>query len=717
VFHSRLPFPVFHLRVPPGKTGAASHSVPVKLELLAMPQTLVRAASILRAMSLRTRFLIGLWLLFLLLVGLGIHGSSLPLTAAMWSPEAPYRGYVSDILLSAIGRAPSEPSRLLMSYPRYVRSDEWAASTPLALAQIAHDPLFPVVNTNIGTGQNMLVWMWGNMPVKHWLAAARPSSWGYLLFDAQRGLAWAWWFQAFACFTVLTLLVEVILKGHWKLAAFGAFWFCGSAYVAAWSLWPSYVVLFPALACLCCYKILTSESVRVQLVCGIMLGLAIPGYLMIVYPPVQITNAYLFLLLFAGLFIRDKLYRELWPMRKGRAVALLVGLGVAGALSIEWVRICAPAMKIMSATLYPGQRSAFLGGNYPPWLFFKGLYSLPIINSITPNPPALANRTEASSFYLLFPAVFIAIALSGRLRRSLGATGFLLAGFLAAMAFFGMVGIPSAVAKLTLMGYVNPVRADTAVGLASILLCIFVHAKAKQASNDRWSMAPLIASAAVALLFGICGVGMIHRTGGFPGGATVALVSIAAGAVSYFMLAGHTRLFCGAMGAVVVATAGFFNPLSTNLDYIYKSELAREITRLNKESERPLWLCYGESDYPGTLVTLLGGRSLSGVQWPPQLDVWHALDPDRAGEAAYNRYAHVFLEYGGDAQKTTFVSPDDETLIVTISPDNSVMKSMGARYILAMREAQGLVDRSRFALVYQSPTGHFSIFDARPATR
>jgi hypothetical protein len=128
-------------------------------------------------------------------------------------------------------------------------------------------------------------------------------------------------------------------------------------------------------------------------------------------------------------------------------------------------------------------------------------------------------------------------------------------------------------------------------------------------------------------------------------------------------------------------------------------------------------VCYGESDYPGTLVTLLGGRSLSGVQWPPQLDVWQALDPDRAGEAAYNRYAHVFLEYGRDAQKTTFVSPDDETLIVTVSPDTPVLKSMGARYILAMREAQGLVDRSRLALVYQSPTGQFSIFDTQPATR
>src|SRR5215831_4342333 len=105
-----------------------------------MPQTPIanHPARLVSAMSLRTKFLLCVWLLFFLLVGLGIHGSSLPVTSAMWSPETEYHGYVSDILLSWIGKGHPSPSRWLMSYPRYVRSDEWAASTPLALAQAAH---------------------------------------------------------------------------------------------------------------------------------------------------------------------------------------------------------------------------------------------------------------------------------------------------------------------------------------------------------------------------------------------------------------------------------------------------------------------------------------------------------------------------------------------------------------------------------------------------
>src|SRR5262249_5496481 len=144
-----------------------------------------------------------------------------------------------------------------------------------------------------------------------------------------------------------------------------------------------------------------------------------------------------------------------------------------------------------------------------------------------------------------------------------------------------------------------------------------------------------------------------------------------------------------------VATTAFFNPLSTNLDYIYKSEVAREVMTLDKQAGHPLWLCYG-SAYPGTLVTMLGGRALSGVQWPPQMEFWRQLDPTGAYDFAYNRYAHVFMSYGSDPETVTFANPNPVILQVTISPSHPVLKSMGVRYILAIGESQYDVDRSKF---------------------
>src|SRR5690349_10437256 len=87
-----------------------------------------------RALSTRTRFLLSLWLLFFLLVALGIHGSSLPVTAKWWAPEITYRGYVADYLPGLAEQRRSAPDAwndFLMAAPREIRADEWLVNTPL----------------------------------------------------------------------------------------------------------------------------------------------------------------------------------------------------------------------------------------------------------------------------------------------------------------------------------------------------------------------------------------------------------------------------------------------------------------------------------------------------------------------------------------------------------------------------------------------------------
>jgi hypothetical protein len=175
---------------------------------------------------------------------------------------------------------------------------------------------------------------------------------------------------------------------------------------------------------------------------------------------------------------------------------------------------------------------------------------------------------------------------------------------------------------------------------------------------------------------------------------------------------GRAKAFCGVVGISVLATVSVFNPLSTNLDYIYKSELAEQIEKLNKQGDRPLWVCYESSfgSYSGVLVGTLGGRTVSGLQWPPALDFWHALDPERRFERYYNSFNFVYLDYTQDGTVSVSIS-QDLVIKLTISPDNPVLKAMGARYILAMGDASQSIDRNKFPLIYASRTGAFSIFE------
>jgi hypothetical protein len=666
-----------------------------------------------RSLSARTRALLGLWSFFAVLVLLGIHGSSTGVTAGWWAPERPYSGY----LFWTPPPQPENPIALesdsrrdwLMARARWIRWDELVIATPLALSQLSHQPKFPVINTNIGLGQNMLLSQ--HVPVWHIATLARPATWGYFFLGAQRGLAWYWWFQVFACFTVLYLLFEILLPGNKRLAAFGAFWFCASAYVVCWSLWPASLTFFIALGCLAAYHLFSTEKVSTVILSAILLGLSLAGFVMIIYPPWQVSLGYLFLFVFVGLFIRDKLYISFKSLYRYRLLALLGAAALAGAIIGAFLYACLPDLKVMSATVYPGQRVS-LGGDYSFALLFEGMYNLITIYSA---PQALLNQTEAASFYYLFPVVMLAMALSKRFLKGLGIIGWLLAVFLAVMLFFLFVGLPEILAKLTLLSYLPPYRADIVIGLASIFLCmqaLALAANSKREGLSKWEkVMPWVVSATTILLFIMHGLSLNRLTNNFLPTVAIILVSAIAGLLSYCLLTGRSRVFCGLLGIVLIVTTARFNPLSTNLNHLYHSELAEQIVHFNTQSDdRPLWLCYG-GVHPGILVTLLGGRSLSGEHWPPQLALWRKFDPSGFYERQYNRFSLVQLEYGEDNQGAKFTSTQEDAFVVKVSPHLPILKTMGARYVLVLGEAQNQAKLDNLRLLYQSPTGNFSIYE------
>ena len=554
-----------------------------------------------------------------------------------------------------------------------------------------------------------------HMPVWHIVTLARPATWGYFILGAQRGLAWYWWFRVFSCFTVLYLLLEVILRSHPGLAAFGAFWFCASAYIVCWSLWPAQVAFFAALGCLSAYHLLASERKSTQLISAILVGLSIPGFIMFLYPAWQVPLGYLFLFVFAGLIIRDNLFLRVKPPFKFRLLCLTGALLLAGGLTLSFLVTCLPDLKVMSNTVYPGRRVS-LGGDYSFAMLFKGMYNLMTIYTVQPK---IGNESEASSFYYFFPAVLLGICLSKRLLTRLGIVGWMLVAYLVGMLFFLFVGVPGKIAKLTLMSYAPPYRADVAIGLASIILCVYVLALTKELTKEvsgRWSkIMPLVVCGAVVLLFLYHGLILMKSADGFPPANAILLVSLLAGFLSYCLLAGKSTRFCGVLSAILVATTASFNPLATNLDHLYESELAQEIIRLdNQSTDRPLWICYG-GVYPGMLIIALGGRSLTGVHWPPQLSLWRSLDPSGGGyETVYNRFAEVSLEYRDDAHWVSFNNPNDGTLVVKICPTHPVLKAMGARYVLAMGDAQKTLESAKLPVIYRSSKGSFSIFEIAP---
>ncbi|HUK90097.1 MAG TPA: hypothetical protein VLZ81_06830 [Blastocatellia bacterium] len=664
------------------------------------------------------RFLTAVWGLFLLLVAVGIHGAPTPAMASHWSTE-PYTGYVFESLAARAKERSlqSESLReLLMTEPPATRIDDYFFRFPLALSQLTHSPRFPAVNTNYWNGMSALTQPQYDIPVWHISALARPGSWGYFFLGAQRGLAWNWWFQVFACFSVLYLLLSIILDGDRKLAAFGSFWFCGSAAIVCFSYWPTYVTFYAALATLSSYWLLKSPRPRVQIFAGVLLGLSIAGFVMILYPPWQPPLAYLFLLILIGLIVRDKLYPSIvrptrWRLLATALTIIIAGVILAGYLSSGW-----PAIKTMAGTVYPGSRRT-TGGDFPFWRLFAGAYNLiTSFHGMDIRNAAGAtyhlNRTESSSFYLFFPAVFVPLISSSRWRKPFGVVGWSVAAFLVFLLVYMRLGLPTLINAATLFNRTYSQRLIPVVGLCSIIICLRALQCARRQREPTSNYLSTTAAALVTLLFGISGIFIAAQNAGSPSAENIVITSLAGGGVSYLLLKGRIRPFCTIVIAGLVPILWTFNPLSTNLDYIYKSEMAQKIQEFDRQSSvPPLWICYDEAaNYEGMLVAILGARTVSGIQWPPDLAFWHALDPTREHEALYNRYAHVRLHYT-DAELPSFALTGPIVLDVGIRPDNPALKEMGAKYILAQGEAASRVNPARFPLLYRSPTENFSIFE------
>ena len=216
-------------------------------------------------------------------------------------------------------------------------------------------------------------------------------------------------------------------------------------------------------------------------------------------------------------------------------------------------------------------------------------------------------------------------------------------------------------------------------------------------------------------IFPVARAGLLKLTGNFLPIAACIAVALVAAVASYLLLSGRAAVFCGLMGIIIVVTTAFFNPLATTLDHLYDSELAQQIVRFNNQAndERPLWVCYG-GVHPGTLVTTLGGRSVSGIHWPPQLSLWQKLDTLNRYEHEYNRFAYVHLEHGKQEEEFSFEAKQADAFTVTISPQEPILKSLGARYVLALNEAQEKVQQDNLPLLYKSPDGTFSIYEIQP---
>jgi hypothetical protein len=182
------------------------------------------------------------------------------------------------------------------------------------------------------------------------------------------------------------------------------------------------------------------------------------------------------------------------------------------------------------------------------------------------------------------------------------------------------------------------------------------------------------------------------------------------------LLLGKRRIFAGLLAMELLVTAGNFNPLSVGFPRVGASPLYKAVQQVVRDDRaqglRSLWLASGGPPEPllGTVLTAMGARALTGVQFHPQLSLWRALDPSGAFEPIYNRYAEIaYYQLPLDDARIEFKTANDGSFNLRASPTNPLLKRLGVRYALTYAK-DGSLTQPPFTRLYVGRDKPFRIW-------
>jgi hypothetical protein len=289
---------------------------------------------------------------------------------------------------------------------------------------------------------------------------------------------------------------------------------------------------------------------------------------------------------------------------------------------------------------------------------------------------------DLAAFWLLWPVLACGAAYRSATRswRSDPLSVALLV-YVVLISAFAAVGVPEAVARVTLLSWVPGPRTALGLGLADLTLLIRHFSWGEKRVGLRPRPAAAIALAWIAVL-GACAWALHEKRPelGLPASASLLLLN---GLLAYSILR------CARPVLVLATLAGglawcslWFNPIVRGgSGYLVENPLSQKILAIDREAGgESFWVSYG-SHQIADLFRVLGVRALNGVHPLPQLELWERLDPGERYRPVYNRYAHVAFQ-PSRSEQIAFRLKGLDGFTVFASPTAPTLRALGVTHLL-----------------------------------
>ncbi len=601
-----------------------------------------------------------------------------------------YHGYSIQMWEHFIGPSDAQFG-VQIGTARGIRGDDWAHDIPYQLAQLAHVPPFPEVNSNIGLGLNVLVP--NKVPCWHWVTFFRPSVWGYL-GGASFGLSWMWLWQTLGLFYGFFLLAWIVSGGKWKLALGFGVLILFSPFFQFWSFHKAEIPTHGAFAMAGFWGMCTSRSSRAIVAWALLFAYSAVCFgLHIIYPGFQVSAFYVFATVSGGLLLSGE-----WkvPPENSRLRKLAVLASTFCALAIAWAfwRDIRTIIELIQSTQYPGRRLS-LGGD-------RSIFVLPSSNYFVAaylrrNFGILGNICESATALYLGPVVMMAVLRQWYHGRSPRPVMVGMALCLAIFLSFLFWGFSPAMAKLSGLGFMTSNRAPLALALLDFFALLFflsprvsprfLSVRDRAGISFLWFF--LLFLNGCALRMKVPGLNLLLLFFACCLNGLLAFLLLDLRRPSRFL-----TVYCGISIAYTIG----FNPLSfgDTAGVFYENPLSKQILAVDKRFEgKTKWVTFADAERALVLANLprvLGVHSLDGAHGYPQLALWKEFDPAGKYHSVYNQVAYVYFTPTG-GRDVVFSSRTNGQVEVNISPSHPIFSKLGVTHFLSTGKASEALEK------------------------
>lgn len=576
-----------------------------------------------------------------LLTYLGVSGSSI----SMWGTTLPN----------------SDLSHIIAGTPRWFRTDEFATSLAETFAQFndANGYLPYIGSVFRGTSTDMLV---TGAPVLDSSLLYRPLYWGYLFFGIEKGLAFYWNGRIISLF-LMTVEVGIIFlnEDRVKSTALGILISLGSA--VCW--WGSVeIIVYSEMLFVSAVHFLKTDSLWMSSAFCFIFFQSLGGLILTLYPAWIIPYSLLFLAIGLGFIAENtKLVTNL-NCRK-----LLLAIPWIVLLIIVFVHVyssSSAAISLITGTVYPGARKSYGGGH--PSLLFRSVTQL--FTPFFSNGYSDQRVDVYSSFFDLFPLGYLIASYTIFVKKARDKQ--LIALYLIELFYLAyfLFGLPTLIAKITLMSFTTPERLAVVIAFGDVLILF------KSINYLEWDDRKALCIAAI-YTFIVMSISKYVEPGYFSL-FKIAISTVFIFGYIYFLLT--KRTVCIVISCIAIGIFGGIaaNPLQIGVSVVEDNPLIEDI-RIIQKTDPGKWI--SQTAWAENIPTLAGAPTISSLHYYPDFNLWKVLDPTGAKSDIYNRFAHLrFSVTDSDNSEITLSSND----VVAATVPLRDLKILKVKYILSM---------------------------------